>query len=57
MIDTWCSTGISDIDQNVGLSPAVQDAAAIRAAIPGQLPQLTATATRLYTCWIGNLRK
>lgn len=57
MIDTWCSTGISDIDQNVGLSPAVQDAASIRAAIPKQLPQLTATATRLYTRWIENLRK
>lgn len=57
MIDTWCATGISDIDQNVGLSPAVQDAASIRGAIPKHLPQLTATATRLYTRWIENLRK
>lgn len=57
MIDTWCSMGIGDIDQNVGLSPAVQDALSIRSAIPKHLPRLTATATLLYARWIANLRK
>ena len=56
MIETWCRIGISDIDQNVGLSPAVQDALTITTGIPKHLPQLTATATRLYARWIRNLR-
>jgi GMP synthase-like glutamine amidotransferase len=56
MIETWCRIGISDIDQNVGLSPAVQDALTITSSVPKHLPQLTATATRLYTRWIKNLR-
>jgi GMP synthase-like glutamine amidotransferase len=30
MIETWCRIGISDIDQNFGKSPAVQDALTIR---------------------------
>ena len=57
MIETWLRIGISDIDQNVGLSPAVQDAAAIRAAMPERVPENTATASRLYRRWIANLRK
>ena len=56
MIETWCRIGISDIDQNVGLSPAVQDALTITTSIPKYLPQLSATASRLYTRWIRNLR-
>lgn len=56
MIETWCRIGISDIDQNVGLSPAVQDALTIRTQIPEKLPQLTATANRLYARWMRNLR-
>ena len=56
MIETWCRIGISDIDQNVGLSPAVQDAVSITSAIPRHLPQLSATASRLYTRWITNLK-
>jgi GMP synthase-like glutamine amidotransferase len=57
MIDTWCSVGISDIDEAIGKSPAVQDALTIRSAIPQNLPTLTATATRLYTRWIENLAR
>ena len=56
MIETWCRIGISDIDQNVGLSPAVQDALTIRTQIPEKLPQLTRHANALYTRWIKNLR-
>ena len=57
MIDTWCNVGITDIDEAIGQSPAVQDAATIRGAMPKNLPTLTATATRLYTRWIANLRR
>ena len=57
MIETWLRTGISDIDQNVGLSPAVQDANTIRGAMPERVPENTATANRLYTRWIRSLRK
>lgn len=52
MIDTWCRIGISDIDQNFGKSPAVQDALTIRSSMPQKLPQLTSTATRLYARWL-----
>jgi GMP synthase-like glutamine amidotransferase len=55
MIETWCRIGISDIDQNFGKSPAVQDAVTIRSLMPKNLPTLSATATKLYTRWIANL--
>ena len=56
MIETWCRIGITDIDENVGRSPAVQDAATIKALVPQNLAPLSATADRLYTRWIGNLK-
>jgi GMP synthase-like glutamine amidotransferase len=56
MIDTWCRIGISDIDENYGKSPAVQDAVTIRSLMPKKLPALTATASRLYTRWIEGLK-
>jgi GMP synthase-like glutamine amidotransferase len=55
MIDTWCRIGISDIDENFGKSPAVQDAMTIRSLMPDKLPTLTSTATRLYERWIQGL--
>jgi GMP synthase-like glutamine amidotransferase len=56
MLEAWCRTGISDIDQNVGLSPAVQDAATILSLVPTNLAPLTAVANGLYTRWVRNLR-
>ena len=56
MIETWCRIGISDIDQNFGKSPAVQDANTIRDLMVRNLPGLSATASRLYTRWIAGLR-
>ena len=56
MIETWCRIGISDIDQNIGKSPAVQDANTIRDLMIRNLPGLSATASRLYTRWIEGLR-
>ena len=55
MIETWCSIGITDIDQNFGKSPAVQDAATIKSLMPRNLPGLTSTASTLYSRWIRNL--
>jgi GMP synthase-like glutamine amidotransferase len=57
MIDTWCQVGIGDIDEAIGKSPVVQDALTIRTEIPKNLPTLTATASRLYSRWIENLRR
>jgi len=57
MIDTWCTVGITDIDEAYGKSPAVQDASSIRSDIPKNLPALSSTASRLYTRWIENLRE
>jgi GMP synthase-like glutamine amidotransferase len=55
MIDTWCRIGISDIDENFGKSPAVQDAVTIRRLMTQNLPTLSATASRLYTRWMQSL--
>jgi GMP synthase-like glutamine amidotransferase len=57
MIENWCRIGISDIDQNFGKSPAVQDALTIRTLIPQKLPTLSATASTLYTRWIRALKR
>ena len=57
MIETWCRIGISDIDENFGKSPAVQDALTIRTLMAEKLPTLSATASTLYTRWIEALRR
>ena len=57
MIETWCRIGISDIDQNLGLSPAVQDALTIRTLMPQNLPRLSATASTLYARWMQGLKR
>jgi GMP synthase-like glutamine amidotransferase len=56
MIETWCRIGISDIDENIGKSPAVQDAVTIKSLIPKNLPALTATASALYSRWLEGLK-
>ena len=57
MIVTWLRIGISDIDENLGRSPAVQDAATIKSLIAKNLPESSATADRLYARWITNLAR
>ena len=56
MIETWCRAGASEIAGDLGKSPAVQDAATIRALTAQNLAPLTATASRLYARWIEGLR-
>jgi GMP synthase-like glutamine amidotransferase len=55
MIETWVRSGGRDITANLGKSPAVQDARAIREQAAANLPRLNATADRLYTRWVGKL--
>lgn len=57
MVDTWCGIGIEDIDQNIGKSPAVQDALTIRAQMLDKLAPLSAVASRVYGRWIERLAK
>jgi GMP synthase-like glutamine amidotransferase len=57
MIETWCRIGIGDIDESIGRSPAVQDAAKIRGLMVKNLPGLSATASRLYMRWIKGLKR
>ncbi|HEX6634676.1 MAG TPA: type 1 glutamine amidotransferase, partial [Usitatibacter sp.] len=57
MIETWCRIGIGEIDEAIGKSPAVQDAASIRAQMLEKLAPLTATASRLYERWIEGLKR
>jgi GMP synthase-like glutamine amidotransferase len=57
MIEIWCRTGASEIAEDFGTSPAVQDAPTIRALMAQNLAPLTATASRLYTRWIEGLRR
>lgn len=56
MIEDWCRIGIGDIDENIGKSPAVQDALTIRTRMLESLAPLTAAASRLYARWIRGLR-
>lgn len=57
MIETWCRIGIEEIDENIGKSPAVQDAATIRTQMLQKLAPLSATASRLYERWIEGLKR
>lgn len=57
MVETWCRIGIGEIDENIGKSPAVQDALTIRSQMLDYLEPLSAVATRLYTRWIEKLAR
>ena len=57
MIDTWCRTGGDEIEESRSGSEAVQDARTIRGLERKNLPNLTATAGRLYSRWIQGLRR
>lgn len=57
MVETWCGIGIEEIDENIGKSPAVQDALTIRTQMLEYLEPLSAVATKLYTRWIEKLAR
>ena len=56
MIASWLESGAGELNASLA-SPAVQDAGTIQAQIPQNLSKLSATADRLYTRWMKNLRR
>ena len=57
MIDTWCHAGRAELEESLGTSPVVQDAATIRRLMGRHLSALTHTANHLYTRWIRGLAR
>jgi GMP synthase-like glutamine amidotransferase len=55
MIASWIGSGSGEVAENLS-SPAVQPVEKIRSEMPARLPQLSATADRLYRRWIENVR-
>jgi GMP synthase-like glutamine amidotransferase len=56
MIETWCETGSREIEENAGVSPAVQHAAEMRGDLERRLEALHRVADRVYDRWIEGLR-
>jgi hypothetical protein len=55
MIDSWCATGMREIEQNIAASPAVQRPDAMRENLEARLEALHAVADRVYARWIEGL--
>jgi GMP synthase-like glutamine amidotransferase len=55
MIESWIASGRGEVEANLA-SPAVQPVERITAEMPARLPELNATADRLYRRWIANLK-
>ena len=55
MIASWIASGSGEVKENLA-SPAVQPVEEIRAEMPSKLPDLSATAERLYRRWVTGLR-
>jgi len=55
MIASWIASGSGEVRQNLS-SPAVQPVEEIQAEMPAKLPDLSATAERLYRRWVTGLR-
>jgi GMP synthase-like glutamine amidotransferase len=56
MMDTWCETGAREIEENVGVSPAVQTPADMRENLPARIEALHRVADRVYERWLEGLR-
>jgi GMP synthase-like glutamine amidotransferase len=55
MIASWIASGSGEVRQSLS-SPAVQPVEEIQAEMPAKLPDLSATAERLYRRWVTGLR-
>jgi GMP synthase-like glutamine amidotransferase len=55
MIERWCETGASEIEESLGRSPAVQTPTAMREGAPAKLAALNAIADRVYDRWVKGL--
>jgi GMP synthase-like glutamine amidotransferase len=56
MIRAWCENGAGEIAASTD-SPGVQSAAVMQAEMDGKLPQLHATADRLYARWLESVAR
>jgi GMP synthase-like glutamine amidotransferase len=57
MIESWCETGAREIEENVGLSPAVQKAEQMLENLPARVEALHRVADRVYERWIQGLKR
>ena len=55
MIETWCETGAREIEENVGVSPAVQTSQQMRKDLPARIEALHHVADRVYERWVAGL--
>jgi len=55
MIASWIASGSGEVKENLA-SPAVQPVEEIQAGMASKLPDLSATAERLYRRWVTGLR-
>jgi len=56
LIESWCDTGVEEIERNLNRSPAVQTPAEMRENLAGRLEALHAVADRVYDRWTQGLK-
>jgi GMP synthase-like glutamine amidotransferase len=57
MIESWCASGVEEIDQSLPLSPAVQTPSQMREAMSARVEALHRAADRVYDRWIRGLQR
>ena len=55
LIESWCETGLREIEANLARSPAVQTPGAMREKMDARLSALHAVADRVYRRWTAGL--
>jgi GMP synthase-like glutamine amidotransferase len=56
LVQTWCDGGAQEIEEALGVSPAVQSAEAMRQDLPAKLEGLHRVADAVYGRWMRGLR-
>jgi GMP synthase-like glutamine amidotransferase len=57
LVETWCSTGESEIAESLHGSPAVQSASEMRDALAARIARLHTVADAVYDRWARGLRR
>jgi GMP synthase-like glutamine amidotransferase len=57
MIEAWCATGVQEIEESIGRSPAVQSPAAMLEDVTAKLKRLHGVADRVYGRWLRGLER
>jgi GMP synthase-like glutamine amidotransferase len=52
MVESWCGSGVAEIEESFALSPAVQTPQQMREGMAAKLDALHHVADRVYTRWI-----